>query len=241
VISGAGYSVVTQDGVVEPISYGDLQLKVQSMSVHTAALGRIRTATNVNAVSDVTSMRELSTILGTVAMDELTKQQVIKDAKSLSFPNRFWSTAPENVKRALVLLTNDTEIGYDVPLHPDFLFTVDRVETVMAAFGHEAFTFMLPNGKETKLSGGPPQNLATYTVAIASAIADMKYMMENGSITNNLTNLSNKHRGQSYNSSLKKEVWDLLKLCGNADENDGTATHVVPGGNVGGALGDDLW
>jgi hypothetical protein len=101
---------------------------------------------------------------------------------------------------------------------------------------------MIPNGQVVKLSGESPKNLAIHVVPIATAISDMKYMMQNKHVTNNMMNLSRKHRGVPFRGPIKKEIWDMLKTLVASDESEEEEEGQVAVGTTGGTkIGDDLW
>jgi hypothetical protein len=227
VICGAGFTISVGKECIQPLSYAELQSVVRKSSAHSLALKEIaKLAGGVeNALDNCTTMRELATFCRGTAMDEITKATIVKEAYKLSFKNRYWSTAVTNIHKALVLITNpEQQISVDVPMHPKYLFSSERIELVLAAFGHQAPTFMIPNGAKCKLTAvDPPKHLYVRTTTVDAAVLDMRYMKENGLITNNNQALSSKHRDAALKNADKVEVWKLLKaVCSTALSEDTT-------------------
>lgn len=220
VICGAGYTVSVHGKVYTPLPYGDLQKLVSDKSAHSYALSKIVKLCEDKQTEIIacTSMRQLSKLLLECTFDELNKQEVIRLAHQLSYSTRYWSTSIANIHRALSFLPNpELEIPNDVPMHPKFVFSMDRVEQVMSAFGHQAPTFMIPGGKKCAFSDkDPPKNFHVRTISVEAAVTDMKYLVEHGYITNNLNNLSKGYKDTSINGPNKVNVWkalgDLWKL-----------------------------
>lgn len=213
VICGAGYSLYFKGKVYEPVAYEVLTQMVSDASAHNRSLTEICAVIGDETCRLCDSMRSLATVVRGIRLDEISKQAIVKAASNLSYPHKYWSTSIHHIKRMMVYLCDaNAEIPNDVPLHPTYLFTTDRVETVLAAFGHQAPTFMITNGSqfETKTKSTPPHNFHVRTVTLASAITDMKYIREKGHITNNTSNLSSKHRDTILKGADKTEVWTKL-------------------------------
>jgi len=214
VICGAGYSVNVRGRTMTPMPYEQLQELVRESSAHSRSLREIADLVgDGTSFANIGTMRQLSTIVKGKELDEMSKQSIVKAAHHLSFRAKYKSTNPTNIVWMLEhLLDPERHIESDVPMHPSFLFSTNRVELVLSAFGHQAPTFMIPNGAVCGLVGDtPPRNLHVRTVGTSSAILDMKYIVEKGQITNNMSNLSSKHIDQSLNGRNKVAVWNLLR------------------------------
>jgi hypothetical protein len=248
VICGAGYSLGMKNGVVTPIDYADLQQTVRDNSAHSRSLETIRGLVPEGVKQQVTecgSIRELSTILKGVAMNEADKQVAMQAALHLSFSSRYWSTSILHVREMLGYLVDvGREIPSDVPMHPTYMFATDRIELVMSAFGHQAPTFMITNGAQCRFTvETPPKNLHVRTVATAAAILDMRYCLENGYVTNNMQNLSSKHRDAPIKSDDKVEVWRLLReaQANVVGESAGSGQRTQGAAPQGRSIEDDLF
>lgn len=214
-ICGAGYSINLRNEVYEPIPYVELQKVVQDGSAHAKSVRGIIAVVDSqdsNLIPECKTMRQLANVLQSVELDAIERKKVVDFAHHLCYSNKYWSTAATNVSHALDLLSDpESEIPDDVPMHPKYMFSDNRVEQVMSAFGHQAPTFMIPNGKRCELADKePPKNFHVRTLATDMAIADMKYVMENGYITNNLQNLSSKHRDAPLKGTDKTDMWAKL-------------------------------
>lgn len=244
VISGANYNLCINGEVFGPTAYAKFQGMVSKSSMHAQALQRISRVCNdgANEIYTCTTMRQLASIVQKEALNELDRQEVISAAKELNFRSTYWSSSIPNVKTAMNLLVNgDVAIVDDIPLHPNYLFSTNRVETVMAAFGHQAFTFLIPNGREIKVQAGdPPKNFHIRIVPIEIAIQDMNYVMENGIITNNVMNLSSKHRDIALKGKDKTTIWeDLFCIVPDDTEERATSMNTAQAPQQGNVL-DDL-
>jgi len=217
VISGAGFTMFGySEKVYEPISYSKLQDHVVSNSAHSKAVAEI-----INAVDNeepfkmdgCSSIRQLSNLLKEEDLDETARAKVVKAAHHLSYPNKYWSTSTHYVHTMLTYILDDkVAIPDDVPMHPNYIFYDSRVKEVMSAFGYEAPSFMIPNGRQIGLDKkDPPENFHVRTLPTATAIGDMMYVLEKGMITNGNKNMSGKHRDLALKSNDKKEVWKTLK------------------------------
>lgn len=245
VIFGAGFNISVRGKSIEPIAYADLQALVSESSAHSKAIREITQAVDQgpDIFAECDSMRALSAIVKGLGLDEITRQTIIKAAHKLSFVQKYWSTSIPNIMQMVELLfDSEKEISVDIAMHPNYLFSSDRVEMVLSAFGHQAPTFMISGGQKCELKvEQPPKNFHVRTTTVENAVLDMKYLIENGYITNNVANLSSKHRDHSINSANKTEMWAALrKLHGAKKEAVKQKSESVsePGGMN---AGDDLW
>jgi hypothetical protein len=249
VIYGAGYSVCFRGRSIEPIAYTELQKEVGRTSTHSRSIETIKAKANDDdtrtAIDGATTMRELSIVVRSMHLDESQKQEILGAAYGLCYHNKYWSTSPVFIMKSLEYLQNEVEIPSDVPMYPRYLFSQDRMELVMSAFGHQAYTFMIPNGAKCELESAddPPKNFHVRTIAIESAVLDMRYAMEHGYVTNNMHSLSSKHRDMPLNGSTKKEVWDMLRDVhrGWNHEGDGEVAITRVAETGGGDITDDIW
>jgi len=246
VIWGTGYYIGMNGRVYRPIAYADLLKEIDDKSMHSSALREIIALCGdnmENEIMDCTSIRQLAHTVQQVEITEVTKTQIVKAAHKLCYSNKYWSSVQRYVCKMLDLLNNWDKpegIDADIPMHPSKIFSSDREEVVLSAFGHQAPTFLIPNGQNIALVSDktPPKQFHVRMVELNRAIADMKYVRENGTITNNNSNLSSKHKDSSLNGDSKKAVWDKL---GEYTQKDGpvqAASAEVPTGvaNAGGAL-----
>jgi hypothetical protein len=248
VICGAGFILYTRDVVYDPIPYAQLQTLVRDKSAHAKA---VRTILQIigdvgfgEAIDNCGTMRGLSRILSTVNLDVLNRREVVDAASNLSYPNKYWSTAPANVIRMLKLLQDpETPIDVTVPMHPQALFADDHVELVLCAFGHQAPTFMIPNGQTHEFANDePPKNFHVRTISTERAVIDMRYCLERGYITNNLQNLSSKHRDTPLKGPDKVEAWKMLKALHQLQSPQAAGTkRAPPAAATGPSISDDIW
>jgi uncharacterized protein (UPF0147 family) len=215
-ILGCGYTLHINREAFTPMSYAGLQNDVKNGSLHTKSIKEIKEAicdeTHNKKVEDATSIRELSVVLKGISLDSTQRRNITKSAHNLAYTAGYWSTSANYVIRVLDLLADPNKpIETDIPMHPDYIFSDDRVEMVLSAFGHFAPSFMIQGGTTFDLKQDKiPNTFGVRTVAIASAITDMKYVIQEGKITNNKQNLSKKHGDATINSQAKKDVWKLL-------------------------------
>lgn len=250
VICGAGYRVGLRDRMFGPVAYDELQKAVRDNTMHRKSLNEIIGIVGDEHEHDISvceDMRTLSKLLLTLPLDEVSKGQIVKAAMKLNFRNKYWSTSAAKTQLALHYLANpDESIPSDIPMYPKYIFSVDRDERVLSAFGHSAPTFMIPNGRKCEMKNmeTPPKNLTVRTVTVETAVLDLKYIREQGYITNNLTNLSAKHKDVPIKSEFKKDIWRLLRTITQreGDSSDSPMiADVVSGTGVGKAVDDDLW
>jgi hypothetical protein len=226
------------------VPYRELIKEVGVNSAHSKSLAKLCGILRVNDLNNIKTMRELAIFVNSTDTNETNRNEIIQAAMTLSFPNKYWSTSVINVKKALELINDpDATIPVDMPLHPTALFSSDRLELIMYAFGHQAFTFMIPNSTKIQLSANePPKNLHIRTITTQTAVQDMKYVMENGFITNNPTNLSSRHRDTPVKGREKGEMWKLLgRVCKSETVNVATKPSSPKGNSGGGSIEDDLW
>lgn len=248
VICGAGYVMGMRDRMYSPSPYAKLQEDVVKNTMHHFSLAKIIKLVGEEHEEDIQGcedMRTLSKYLLNLPTDEVTKQDIVKQAANLNFTNKYWSTSASNVHKALILLSDPkADIPTDVPMFPKYLYSLDRVEQIMSAFGHDAPTFMIPNGRkcEIKEMEEPPKNLTIRTVSIDVAITDMKHIVENAYVTNNMSNLSARHRDVPIRSEFKVEIWRMLRtMTQRVPNKEASEGKVVTGNDVGESIGDDLW
>jgi hypothetical protein len=235
-ILGCGYTLSMNREVFRPTSYAELQDDVKNGSLHTKSIKEIKVEIDDEEhyleVDNATSIRELSIVLKGISLDSTQRRNITKSAHNLAYTAGYWSTSTNYVLCALDLLANpDKSIETDTPMHPDYIFSDDRVEMVLCAFGHFAPSFMIQGGTTFDLKQDKiPNTFGVRTVALASAITDMKYVIQEGKITNNKQNLSKKHGDTTVNGQTKKDVWKLLsavhtnQLATDKEENHVEAT-----------------
>jgi hypothetical protein len=242
-ILGCGYTLSMNREMFTPMSYAELQNDVKNGSLHTKSIKEIKAEIDdeeyYEDVDNATSIRELSIVLKEISLDSTQRRNITKSAHNLAYTAGYWSTSANYVLRVLELLADsDKSIETDTPMHPDYIFSDDRVEMVLSAFGHFAPSFMIQGGTTFDLKQDKiPNTFGVRTVAIASAITDMKYVIQEGKITNNKQNLSKKHGDTTVNGQNKKDVWKLLstvhtnQLAPNEEENhvevDATLENVI--------------
>jgi hypothetical protein len=216
VIGGAGYSVSIKGVSLVPSSYEDLQKVVRKTSMHSFALSEISDLLSEEGRTDLEScvtMRQVSDVVNREKLDDIGRQHIVKSAYKLSFTNNYWSTSVTNIKRMMELIADpDEDIDVNIPMHPKYLFTNDRIELVLSAFGHQAPSFMITNAAKCALSSRePPRNFHVRTTTVETAVSDMKYVMENRYITNNNQRLSSKHRDIPIKGNDKARIWADLQ------------------------------
>lgn len=218
VIWGSGYAICIHETVYKPIAYDKLQEVVQDTSMHSKAFNEIKALVTLDKheeLDECRSIRELSHIVQGVELDEIGREKLVGAAHRLCFPNKYWSGKQRYVKMALDMIRHWScaeDIDEDIPMHPSMLFSRKMEEVVLSAFGHQAPSFMIPNGRRVDLVEGsePPMHLLMRMVGLNEAVLDMEYMLENGSVTNNNSNLSAKHKDSAFNGADKREVWERL-------------------------------
>lgn len=218
VIWGSGFAVCIDDSVYKPVAYDRLQTLVQDTSMHSKAVNEIKGLLTIDLQEELDacrSIRGLSNIVRRSELDVIGREKVVEAAHRLCFPNKYWSSKQRYVKMALDMIlrwSSPEDIDVDIPMHPSMMFSTKATEVVLSAFGHQAPSFMIPNGKHIELKEGtdPPMHLLVRMVGLKEAVLDMEYMLENAAITNNNSNLSAKHKDSAYNGVDKKEVWTKL-------------------------------
>jgi len=218
VIWGSGYKVAIGTTVYEPVAYAELQKIVSDSSMHSKALQDIEKLLDgrMEDVDTITSIRSLANIARDAELSTDTRNEIIKLSHNLCFDTKYWSMTAYYVTRALELIASGNEPGDDVPMHPTVMFTSDRVESILSAFGYTAPSFLIPNGQRIRLGEGTeaPKNLHARPVALQMAVSDMKYVMGESMITNNNSNLSSRHKDVPYKAKSKAMVWDALVEVG---------------------------
>lgn len=218
VIWGTGHYIGLHNKVYRPLAYKELLEEISDKSMHSSALREIINLCGSdanNAISGCKSIRELAKVVQGLELTEVSKTQIVKAAHKLCYTNKYWSSVHRYVCQMLDLLTNwDSEgVDADIPMHPSKIFSTNREEVVLSAFGHQAPTFLIPNGQNIALQEdrNPPKHFHVRMVELNKAIVDMRYVIENRTITNNNSNLSSKHKDSSLSGEPKKMVWN--KLC----------------------------
>mmetsp|Transcript_9692 Transcript_9692/g.14677 ORF Transcript_9692/g.14677 Transcript_9692/m.14677 type:complete len:608 (+) Transcript_9692:4263-6086(+) len=249
VVWGTGYYIGLNDKVYRPLAYDKLLEEINDKSMHSSALQRIIDLCDDNVrneISDCKSIRGLASIVQRVELTEVSKSQIVKEAHKLCYSNKYWSSVQRYVCRMLDLLTNwnDGNIDADIPMHPSKIFSTGREEVILSAFGHQAPTFLIPNGQNIELreDRDPPKQFHVRMVELNKAIVDMKYVLENGTITNNNSNLSSKHKDSALNGESKKMVWGkLCELYKQGNPVDADSSEVPTGVAAAGGVLDFGW
>jgi hypothetical protein len=242
VICGSGFMVGLYEQVYRPIPFADLQDMVRDKSMHSQAVTRIKSLLGDmvdDEIDAVGSIRELSKLVVERGVSVEDRQNIVSWAHKLCYENVYWSSnATNSIIDALKMLQSGDDIPDNVPMYPTALFTDDRVESVLSAFGWKAPTFLIPNGTTMKIGGRDnvaPRNLFARSVELNRAVTDMKYVMENLTVTNNNNNLSQKHKDKAFHGKAKEDVWTQLGKFRTEDDDAKTAATSKPGqpeGNV---------
>lgn len=218
VMWGSGYAICMNDRVYRPMAYDELQNVVADSSMHSKSITKIKSMLSEDGkaeFSNCQTIRGLSHIVQKEVFDVGSRSELVKVANHLCYSNKYWSTNKTNIEKALYMIASyeDTnEINADVPMHPSAIFSDDLIESVLSAFGHQAPSFLIPNGRQLDLKSGsePPKSFLVRTISLKQAVHDMNYIIEEGTITNNNSQLSSKHQDKSLNGQDKREVWDQL-------------------------------
>lgn len=220
VVWGTGYQLLQNGMVHNPISYNKLLDEVRDKSMHSSALAAIEGIIGDSysaGLQQCTSIRELSNNVQECRLSVGQQQEVVKYASRLCYDNRYWGCQTIFIKRMFrlyTLLKQEEVIPFDTPMHPSMLFSTDPDELVLSAFGYQAPTFLIPNGKRLPLkeknNDDLPTSFHTRMVELAKAVSDMKYIRGDGYITNDNRVLSTKHRDLTIKGADKKEIWNML-------------------------------
>jgi hypothetical protein len=241
VIWGSGLMVGMNGRMYKPKIYAELQALVRDNTMHSKAIKEIKQllgVMNETAIDACESVRGLSNIAHGAELSVENRQALIGHVHRLCYKNKYWSVSPRHILKALQLLATDDEIDEEVPMYPTMLFSIDRVELVLCAFGYQAPSLLIPNGQTIRLGSEDdyaPHNLHVRTVELTRAVSDMKHVMENSLITNNNQNLSSKHKDVSLNGKSKTDVWNaLLEVIAGKKQAGKAVDDGQPVGDVGG-------
>lgn len=227
ILGGGGFAIAIQKSTVLPVEYRDLQQIVQKAGSHSSALKSIAQIVDEDlgedyeAVMESKSMRALATILVSTALSEEDRDNVLKIARRLTFPQRYWAVNSTTLVKVMDLIRDQTlPIDNDAPLHPSLLFSRDRVELVIGVFGYQAPSFMIPSCPEVRLAkgGALPRTFCVRVVDLGVAITDWKTMIRNKAIRNNPQTLSSRYQDRSFGGADKEVVFGaLLNMAGVSD------------------------
>jgi hypothetical protein len=157
-------------------------------------------------------MRKLGSILQDVPLTEEAKRDILKKAMHLNFPQKYLPMNPDSVSKALQLICSMDDVPFDMPIHPSMLFTENKAQSVLAAFGYNAPSFMIPNSPLCALDGAfKGKHLTVRSVPLATAFVDYGDMVQMKAIRNNPVKLSSLHQDVKIKSPLDSVVWESLK------------------------------
>lgn len=242
VVCGAQFTVGTRNGLVSPVNHANLQTEVNKAGSHSASLDAIakRCGDKGHMVLAAASMRQLAQVLAECQLSEADRDHIKRDARRLNFPHKFWAVNATTIIKALDLI-RDRSLDIDdvVPLHPSMIFTTDRIELVLSAFGFQAPSFNIPSTPEIKLQKGQPAptTFAVRIVDLSIAISDMKKVIDTKTIHNNPKALSSRYQDRSLGGVEKEMVYgallhtvgatDVVEAATGGDEGIGSATAVL--------------
>jgi len=224
VMWGAGYTLNVGTELYTPVNYNELLKQVKDNSMHSKALSDIKQALAgetleiQESLDTCMNIRELASIVQGCKLDVISQKEIVSAANRLCYENRYWSCQTGFVKEAFNLydlLDEGETIPKDVPMHPSMLFSTDKDEMVLSAFGYQAPTFLIPNGRLIKLDSRMrdediPSSFYMRPIELSKAVSDMKYVREQKSITNNNTSLASKHREIPIRGEDKKAIFKML-------------------------------
>jgi hypothetical protein len=233
VICGAGYRIGMNTRWYDPLPYEQLQQEIRELSAHSLAIAEIKRVVDdtdkEESIEQCTSVRMLAKLLLGIGLDEFKQNDIRKVAHQLGYSCKYWSTSTTNIGLYVDYLhKKDTDIPDDIPMHPDYMFTTKRYESLLSAFGKQAPSFMITGGTRLELDGDVPKHLHVRTVTTPVAVKDMEHIMNERYITNNMQNTSSRHRDTNLTGSLKDEVWAQLKDIITENSDKDTNDDYVP-------------
>lgn len=207
---GVGYHVATHKGDIKKPT-DTINAIVAEYSSHTRYVKKITQICGLDEIP--TSMRHLSTMVKKKPLDSDAVQTVINLACFLNFPQKYWAINPDSLEQLLILINDPTkEISVNTPLYPKYIFSTDRVELVLGAFGNNAPSFLIPASPSFTLKKDVkvPFPFKIKQSPVDAAVRDYKEMAKNHYITNAPKNLSAKHQYRNLKIKESEELWKLL-------------------------------
>lgn len=184
-ILGTKFHLTIGNKTFSPLENSEFADLIRDVDAHTASLRRILEM--CGHTESVRSMRHLRDVVLIAKLSSLEVDQITDLAAKLSFTQPYWSFNYVNIIAAIsLLLDSSKKIDVDIPMHPNFLFTKDRTEEVLSAFGINAPSFNFPSATKYMILEKPFSDLKSINmrwVPISDAVADFKRSITEGYIT----------------------------------------------------------
>jgi hypothetical protein len=231
VILGKNFFVSVAGKVIKPIEKDLLIEELRKGDDHATTLSAIIELANVSVSDDmeesetsfkdqITSMRALSQFLKTATLSREQSDRIIELAGVLNFGESYFGFSVNHIEKVLDWISNPlTEIPLDVPMYHKYLFSSDRIEIAMSAFGETAPTFEIPYGAKINLGSNTSlpskSNFVTRPVETLRAVMDLKAIIEKRELHNFPVASSKKNKDKSYSKSEKERIWSsIIKVVG---------------------------
>lgn len=159
VISGAGFTIQTNNKVYTPVDYDTLLKAVKGAQLHDVAIKKVidmvQTTNEVKLAmyGRIKSMARLQTELQNSGVREIDMIELMKYARLLTFPGeKSWSINVNTLTKAFDTIANPEMSLEGYPIHPNLLFSTKRSHVVWSCFGAMAPSFRIPGGRSLDLS-----------------------------------------------------------------------------------------
>jgi len=163
VLTGEGFSLLSHNRIIHPLSPKDLAIEVRGMATHLNTLLLIKDIVarededEASKIPSFKSMFELREFFLDIPLTESAKDEIMKVASNLRFPARPWNVNVTSLCNLLDLSRDISRLGENDPIGPRALFTRNSIEVAMSCFGESSCpSFYHPNGTSINLIGSLP-------------------------------------------------------------------------------------
>jgi len=130
------------------------------------------------AIKSMYALREIC-VVTPVTPDDINS--IITRARDLRFSSQQWTVSPKNLKLALSLMVDLSQLDEDYPISADALFSKDPTVIALSVFGDSVPSWEIPSGTLQSLSVEAPPNpptAANMKSTAAGAINDAAWVMQ---------------------------------------------------------------
>jgi len=217
VLLGARYTLRKRNIVYRPGSAENVKKLLSECSSHGSILMKIVEGFDGINYGEISSMRRLSILVNVGSLTQERKDEIVKLAPYLNFPQPVWSFNKSTVQRALELIADPTiVIPLDEPMHHSALFSRDRVYQVLSAFGYQAPILSIPGYPVFELKKSTvPAPLVMRLATLSSAVQNLKQILDTGIIRNGIKSKSNTFNERELKGNDATTIWtSIQKLRG---------------------------
>jgi len=236
VISGYGYTIRMAGKDYTAQAQDIIQGYVTQSFPHKSTVAAILNVVGEQAIDEnghpmefLTIMDLRDKVLEKWTLTESERDEIVKLARHLVFPNKHWPLSPTHIIDALHLIaTEDMKLPDSLPLHPSKLLEKDKIAAIWSGFGALAPTCHFEGGPLVSLEVPKDSSgkISWKQVPLTDAIASIQKILRDKSFGKASGNRrSGAYKDRMFEGNVAKDIWSALRLASKANIATGKASR----------------